>query len=81
VDIPDTKQWLSRFRVAQQASDEARRGRPLPSADESLTRAFEVMKLAEECGIRKPSQIAAEDLAMYQQRARLCEPYVLRALR
>lgn len=75
----DAKHWPSRFRLAEHASAAARRRRPLPTADESLSRAFEMMALAEESGIRKPLQIPSEDLAMYRQWGRLCAPYLPRA--
>jgi hypothetical protein len=77
----DHKHWLSRFRLAERVSDDARRRRPRPSADESLTRALEMMALADEHGIRKPPGIPAEDLAVYRQWGRLCAPYVSAALR
>ena len=72
----DPKHWLERFRLAERVSDEARRQRPIPSADESLTRALEMMALADEHGIRKPPGIPTEDLAMYRQWGRLCAPYM-----
>lgn len=71
----DPKHWLARFRLAQRVSDDARRSRPLPSADESLARALEMMALADEHGILKPSGIPTEDLAVYQQWGRLCAAY------
>jgi hypothetical protein len=76
VDHADAKRWLSRFRLAERVSDEARRRRPKLTADESLVRALEMMALADEHGIRKPRGIPAEDLAVYQQWGRLCSPYV-----
>jgi hypothetical protein len=77
----DPKHWLARFRLAERVSDEARRQQPVPSADESLTRALEMMALADERGIRKPPGIPAEDLAVYRQWGRLCAPYVRATLR
>ena len=71
----DPKHWLARFRLAERVSDDARRRRPLPSADESLVRALEMMALADERGLLKPSGIPAEDLTVYRQWGRLCAPY------
>jgi hypothetical protein len=77
----DPKHWLLRFQLAQRASDEARKRRPKPSADESLTRALEMMELANEHGLQKPRGIPAEDLAVYRQWGRLCAPYMSAARR
>ncbi len=76
MDHADAKRWLSRFRLAEQVSDDARRRRPKPTADESLVRALEMMALADEHGIRKPRGIPAEDLAVYLRWGRLCSHYV-----
>jgi hypothetical protein len=81
MDHADPKHWLSRFRLAQRMSDDVRRRAPKLSADESLTRALELMALADECGVRRPGGIPAEDLTVYEQWGRLCAPYVRAALR
>lgn len=69
----DPRHWLNRFRLAQRVSDDARRSRPLPSPDESLTRALEMMALAEEHGVAKPAGISQEDLDVYRRWGQLCE--------
>jgi len=81
VSSPDVKHWVNRFRLAEQVSNEAKRSRPLPVPDDCLTRALEMMQLAEESGIRKPAGIPDEDLVVYQRWGRLCAPYVRAARR